>query len=84
MFKKPKTLKRNISEKGTAYRVILGMLILEFASFYDFQFSFLKSILLLIATYYFICAIFKISPIYKLLKINTYNKRIYVPKILNA
>lgn len=69
-------MQRNISKKGIVIRFIVALIILEFALFHNFQSAFFKQILFLIASYYFICAIIKTSPIFKLLNINTYNKKI--------
>ncbi len=77
-------MQKNLSKKAVAYRIIVGLVCIELAIFYDFEYYFFKPILLVIASYYFTCAIFKISPVYKLLKINTYNDRKHIMQKLIA
>ena len=77
-------MQKNLSKKAVVYRIIVGLVCIELAIFYDFEYHFFKPILLVIATYYFTCAIFKISPVYKLLKINTYNNGTHITKKLIA
>ena len=67
-------MKNNISRKGIRIRFLAGLVALEFSLLYEFEEKLYSILLLSLAMYYLTCCVFKFSPFYSLISLNTTRK----------